>query len=385
MRFEFTTADRIVFGEGVLTEAGPLARSLGRRALVVTGASVARAEPLVSALKTHAVETVVLSAGGEPTVERVCQGAECARAEGCDLVIGFGGGSALDAAKAIAVLITNGGELMDYLEVIGAGRPLTKPGVSCLVLPTTAGSGTEATRNAVLTSPGHRLKVSLRSSFILPTAALVDPELSYDLPPELTASTGLDALSQLIEPYVCVRANPLVDALCVEGMRRVARSLRRACEHGRDTAARADMALASLFSGLALANAGLGAVHGFAAPIGGMFSAPHGAVCATLLPHVMEANVRALRQRQMTDRNPLQRYDEVARVLTGRPHASSEEGIDWVRSLCEVLAIPGLSAYGVTHAAVPLVAEKAAQATSMKANPITLTRQEMEDTLVAAL
>ena len=350
MKFEFATATRIIFGAGTLKEAGPLAKAFGRRALVVTGRDVRRAEPLLAILQAHAVAAVAFSVPGEPEIKTVQAGTALARRERCDCVISLGGGSALDAGKAIAAMLTNEGELLDYLEVIGRGRALARPSAPFIAIPTTAGTGTEVTRNAVLASPEHRVKVSLRSPFMLPRVALVDPELTYALPPDITASTGLDALTQLIEPYVCARANPMTDALCVDGMRRAARSLRRAFENGRDAAAREDMALASLFSGMALANAGLGAVHGFAGPIGGMFPAPHGALCAALLPHVMEANLRALRQRQPAS-EALRRYDEVARLLTGQVTASADDGVNWVRQLVSDLKIPRLGTYGITREA----------------------------------
>jgi len=280
--------------------------------------------------------------------------------------------------------LSNEGELLDYLEVIGRGRPLTQVAAPCLAIPTTAGTGTEVTRNAVLVSPAHRVKVSLRSPLLLPRVAVVDPDLTRDLPPALTASTGLDALTQLIEPYVCNRPNPVTDALCCEGIRRVRRSLRRACEEGGDPAAREDMALASLFGGLALANAGLGAVHGFAAPIGGRFAAPHGAVCAALLPHVMTANLQALQGRQ-PDGDALRRYAEVARLLTEDTAANAEAGVAWVRELTTALEVPSLRAYGLTRADLGALVADAAQASSMKANPILLTQDELTQTLEQAL
>lgn len=384
MRFEFATAGRILFGPGTLGEIGPLAAALGRRALVVTGRSPDRAAGLLSRLAAEGVSGTRFPIPGEPTTTRVLEGVAQARELDCDLVVGFGGGSALDAAKAIAALLGNEGDLFDYLEVIGRARPLPRPGVPCLAVPTTAGTGAEVTRNSVLASPEHRFKVSLRSPHLLPRVAVVDPELTLDLPPAITAATGLDALTQLIEPYVCLRANPLVDALCAEGIRRAARALPRACAHGRDLEARVDMALASLFSGLALANAGLGAVHGFAAPIGGMFPAPHGAVCAALLPHVMATNLRALRARQPAS-PALERYDEIARWLTGRPQARGEDGVHWVRDLVEALGIPPLRTYGLTETEVPAVVEKAAQASSMQANPIRLIREELTGILRRAL
>lgn len=384
MRFEFATAGRIVFGPGTLKEIGASARALGTRPLVVTGRNPARAVKLLELLVANGLSAATFAVASEPSTDAVLAGVEQARQSRCDLVIGFGGGSALDAAKAIAGLLGNDGNLLDYLEVIGRAQPLPRPGVPCLAIPTTAGTGTEVTRNSVLASPEHRVKVSLRSPFLLPRVAIVDPELTYGLPPAVTATTGLDALTQLLEPYVCNRANPLVDALCVEGIRRAARSLRRACECGEDPAAREDMALVSLFGGLALANAGLGAVHGFAAPIGGMFPAPHGAVCAALLPPVMAANVRALRERQPAS-PVLARFGEIARLLTDRPQATAEDGIAWVRELCRTVAIPPLRTYGVNEGDIPAVVEKAALASSIKANPIVLTREELAGALAAAL
>ncbi len=384
MRFEFATANRIIFGAGTFGECGSLAARMGHRALVVTGRSVERAAPLLDSLKTHQVEAVTFSVPGEPTVDLVREGVHTARAIGCDVVIGVGGGSALDTAKAIAVLVTNEGDLFDYLEVIGRGQPLTRPALPCIAVPTTSGTGSEVTRNAVLSSPEHRVKVSLRSHLMLPALALVDPELTRSMPPQVTAASGLDAFTQLIEPYVSRRANVLTDVLCREGISRVARSLYRACVDGDDMAAREDMALASLFGGLALSNAGLGAVHGLAGPMGGMFEAPHGALCGCLLPHVMAVNVRALRAR-MPESQALRRYEEVGRILTGDPEATAEDGAAWVERLVEKLGIPSLSAYGVTTADFPAVAERAALASSMQSNPIALTREEMEEILRRAL
>ena len=384
MRFEFATASRIVFGTGTFQQAGTIATSLGENALIVTGKSVTRAEPLVAQLAAAGVTGELFPVVGEPTTDAVVEGLARARVAQCDCVIAFGGGSAIDAAKAIAGLLTNGGKLEDYLEVIGHALPLTQPALPLLAIPTTAGTGAEVTRNAVLVSPERRVKVSLRSPHLLPRVALVDPELTFDLPPALTASTGMDALTQLIEPYVCGRANPMTDALCVEGIRRAARALFRAFEHGNDVAAREDMALASLFGGLALANAGLGAVHGFAAPIGGMFPAPHGAVCAALLPGVMAANVRALRERA-PDSPARHRYDVVARLLTDSPQARADDGVAWTKELYGTLQIPPLRAWGLAQEDVAAVADKAGQASSMKTNPISLTQEELRSVLRAAL
>jgi len=382
--FEFATATQIIFGAGRLREVGPRAADLGRRALVVTGARPARAQPLLELLKGHGVGITTFSVVGEPTIETIREGTAAAREARCDLVVGFGGGSAMDAAKAIAAMATNEGDLLDYVEVIGRGRSLTQPSLSCIVIPTTAGTGAEVTRNSVLASPEHRVKVSLRSTLLLPRLALVDPELTYSLPPGVTASSGLDALTQLVEPFVSLRANPLVDGICREGLGRVARSLRRAYNHGDDIEARTDMALASLLSGLALANAGLGAVHGFAGPIGGMFPAPHGAVCGRLLPHVMEANVRLLEQNE-PESPALGRYEEAARIVTGRADATASDGVAWVAQLVEEFGIPKLSHYGIRPADIPAVVERAALTSSMKANPAALRGEEMQEILARAL
>src|SRR5438132_1004478 len=332
MRFEFATATRILFGAGSVREAGSIAHALGRRALIVTGRDAARTAPLFSSLSEKGISQTLFPVIGEPSIETVRAGVQRAREDQCDLVIGFGGGSAIDAGKAIAALLTNQGEVLDYLEVVGRGKPLTNAPAPYLAIPTTAGTGAEVTRNAVLASPEHRVKVSLRSPYMLAKVALVDPELTLRLSPAVTAATGLDALTQLIEPYVCSRANPMTDAFCIEGLRRAARSLRLAFEEGTNAAAREDMSLASLFGGLALANAGLGAVHGFAGPIGGMFPAPHGALCGTLLAHVMAANLAALRLRQPAS-EALLRYERTARLLTGNQTATAEEGVNWVRKL----------------------------------------------------
>ncbi len=381
--FEFATATRIIFGAGMLREVAPLARQLGRRVLLVTGRSPERAEPLRKSLAAQNLGREVFSIAGEPTLDEVRAGVALAQAGHCDVVVGFGGGSAVDAGKAIAALLTNDGEVMDYLEVIGAARPLTRPGAPFIAVPTTAGAGAEVTRNAVLLSPEHRFKVSLRSPLMLARAAVVDPELTSDLPPTLTASTGLDALTQLIEPFVSTKANPMTDAFCREGMTRAARSLRRAWGGG-DLAARTDMALASLLGGLALANAGLGAVHGLAAPLGGMFPAPHGAVCAALLPQVMEVNVRALQARS-PEAEALRRYDEVARLLTGNVEATARDGVVWVRDLVALLRIPPLQKYGITAVDFSILAEKATQASSMKSNPVTLHDEELREILTGSL
>ncbi|HEV7992357.1 MAG TPA: iron-containing alcohol dehydrogenase [Gemmatimonadaceae bacterium] len=383
MSFEFAAPSRIVFGVGKLHDVGALAAALGSRALVVESGS-GRAEPLLTLLRERGVATSSFRVTAEPTTTLVERGAEHARTERCDVVVGFGGGSVIDAAKAIAALVTNRAPLREYLEVVGKGRPLSERAAPFIAIPTTAGTGAEVTRNAVLMVEEARVKVSLRSPLMLPAVALVDPALTYSLPPAVTASSGLDALTQCIEPFTSSQANPLADGIAREGIRRAASALRRAFHDGGDVGARGDMCITSLCGGLALANAKLGAVHGFAAPLGGMFPAPHGAVCARLLPRVAAMNVHALRERE--PHSPaLERYDEVARLLTGTLYARAEDGVAWLRELVDELGIPPLSAYGVTVDDIPRVVAQARKASSMQGNPIVLTDDELSDVLGAAI
>jgi alcohol dehydrogenase class IV len=382
--FEFATAGQILFGRGKLSELKKIAPTFGSRALLVTSGSEMRAEPVISILKTANIAYASLRVSAEPTVELARQGAVIAREFGAEFVIGFGGGAAIDAGKAVAALAANPGDPLDYLEVIGRGMPLANAPLPYIAIPTTAGTGAEVTRNAVLSSTAHGVKVSLRSPLMLPRVALIDPVLMVTLPAAITASTGMDALTQVIEPFVSNAANPMTDVFCRDGIARAARSLRRAYQDGNDIDAREDMALTALFGGLALANAKLGAVHGFAAPIGGMFDAPHGAVCAALLAPVMHANIAALRS-QIPWHPALERYAEIARLLTGNAEAKAEDGADWVRILTRDLGIPGLANYGIKPEAFAEIAEKAAQASSMKGNPIELTAAELSGILAEAL
>jgi alcohol dehydrogenase class IV len=384
MRFEFATSGRILFGPGTLREVAPAAAQLGSRVLVVTGRTRKRAGPLLDHLESLGLVVTTFPVSDEPTLETIRSGVALAREVSCEVVIGFGGGSVIDSGKAIAAMLTNRGDLLDYLEVIGNGQPLTQAPAPYLAVPTTAGTGAEATRNAVLTSLDHRVKVSLRSPLMLPRLAVVDPELTYSLPPHLTAGTGLDALTQLIEPFVCSSPNPITDALCHAGMQSIAGALRHAYRDGADAQAREAMALASLLGGMALANAKLGAVHGFAGTLGAMFPAPHGMICARLLPLVMAANVQALKTRAPIS-PALGRFAEVARILTGHSAATVAEGLDWLRALCIDFVVPPLSRFGLNENAIPQIVAQAQKASSMKGNPIALTEDELADILRQAL
>ncbi len=385
--FEFRCPEQVTFGNGCLNQVGETAARYGQRAMVAAGQRSADLERLLDFLSKSNVTAQVLTVRGEPTVPQIEQAVTQARAFGVDLVIGFGGGSALDSAKAISALLTNPGDPLDYLEVVGRGKPLTQRALPCICIPTTAGTGSEVTRNAVLAVPEKGVKVSLRSGLMMPSVALVDPELTYSLPKAITAATGMDALTQVIEPYVSRRANLLTDEYCRAGMLRAGRSLRRAVDSAEgqvDVAVREDMAFASLMGGLALANAGLGAVHGFAGVIGGQFSAPHGAICAALLPGVVQVNARALAERH-PQAVALSRYAEIAHLLTGNPTAEVVDLVAWLEELKQALAIPPLRAYGLKEEHVAEIVAKSAAASSMKANPLDLTSADLSEILRFAI
>ena len=384
MNFEFATAQRIVFGSGRLRDLPNLIQGMGHRAALVTGRDAQRIAPVFQALKEADANPAAFSIKGEPTTERIAELARQARELGCDFVVAFGGGSVIDAGKAIAALLTNTGELMDYLEVIGQGKPLTEEPAPCIAIPTTAGTGAEVTRNAVLLSPEHKVKVSMRHPKMLPSVALIDPELTLSMPPEITASTGLDAFVQLLEAFVSANSNPLTDSLCREGLKKTAHALHRAYVKGDDLAAREEMAFASLLGGLALANAGLGAVHGFAGAIGGMFNAPHGFVCAALLPATAQANIHALEKRA-AESPALEKYREVARIITGSQNANLSDGLQWLNDLSMHLFVPGLGDFGIQKPDFPAIVEKAKKASSMKNNPIVLTDEELAGILSDSL
>lgn len=383
MKFEFATAARIVFGQGTISEVSVNAQEMGKRACLVTGGSIERAKVLTEKLERNKIEYVTFSVKGEPTTTIAKLGTDTARDNKCDYVISFGGGSVLDTGKAIAAMLTNPGQLEDYLEVVGRGKPLVNRAAPHIAIPTTAGTGAEVTKNSVLGVPEHQVKVSMRSPSMLPALAIVDPLLTHSMSPYITATTGLDALTQLIEALVCIKSNPMTDGICLEGITAAGRSLQKAYENGNDESARNNMSLASLFGGLALANAGLGAVHGFAGPLGGMISAPHGAICAALLPFVIEVNIRALKARN-PDSKSLERYNIIAKILTNNQNAQAKKAIEWSRNLCNTLRIPSLKKLGLNQKDIPIAAEKSRKSSSMKGNPIELKDEELIEILEKA-
>jgi alcohol dehydrogenase class IV len=384
VRFDLAVPGDIRFGAGRVSEVPGVLADLGAsRVMVVTGRTTSRADGIRSALKDADISSVVFGVLTEPSVERVRAGLDLLLETSCDAVLGFGGGSALDVAKALAVLATSGTDLMDHLEIIGAGRSLERPGLPCVAVPTTAGTGSEVTRNAVLSGGG--VKASLRSPLLLPRVALVDPDLLVGVPRPTIAASGMDALSQLIEPLLSQRAHPFTDALARDGIRRSARSVRRAYEEGmEDSGVREDLAIASLFSGICLANSGLGVVHGLAAALAARLSAPHGAVCAATLAAAVDVNLRALRERAPEHRT-LPRITEVATLLTGQSDATAEDAIAWLQELTGALSVPGLASYGLSRDQIDAVVAAAQNASSMRGNPIELSDPEVSEIVTRSL
>eukprot|EP01052_Picozoa_sp_SAG31_P036918 SAG31_NODE_4678_length_3040_cov_3.101666_1_plen_411_part_00 len=378
--FEFITSSSIQFGQGKLAEVPGLLQKFGvHKPFIVNDGRPGGDKPLTSLLDQASVAYTTFSVLKEPSTESVEEAIALSASSDCDGVISIGGGSVIDTGKAVSALLTNGGRPIDYMEVIGEGKPMTLPAQPFIAIPTTAGTGAEVSKNAVLASIEHAQKVSLRSEYMLPKVALIDPELTVGVPPHITATCGLDALCHCLEAYCTHLNTPITDSIAREGMLRAARSMLRTFTHGDDINARSDMALTSLFGGIALANAKLGSVHGFAGVLGGMFEgSPHGGVVAACMPTAIRVNVRALRSRS-PDHDSLRRYTEVAQMLTGRVDATAEDGAQWLTDMLAAMDVPGLSHWGVTESdAAPgsELIQKAQGSSSMKGNPIALTDEE---------
>lgn len=377
MTFEFFNVPRILFGRGQLARLPDLVPSSARAFLVYNGSDIL-AERVEAAMKRPAAAR--FRQRGEPTVDDIDRALAAAREHRCDFVLGAGGGSAIDAAKAVAGLLSNGGGATDYMEIVGKGHKIARPAVPWIAIPTTAGTGAEVTRNAVIGWPAKKFKASLRSEMLMASAALIDPDLHVDVPPNVTASSGMDALCQCIEAYVSTGANALTDPIAVRGVELAGRYLKRAYDDGSDLEARQGMALAALFSGIALTNAGLGAVHGFAAPLGANFPVPHGTACGLLLPLVIEANVSAARQ-VPEGGALLQKYETVGRALGEREGSGFQTCADLARHL----NLPKLSQFGVAEADIEPMVQLAKRASSMRYNPVRLDDGALSKLLRGAL
>jgi len=384
MEFSFTTSGRIIFGLGSITSIGEILKYFGNRVFFIHGKSQPEPEIISNIIKKNKMEWEEFTVFNEPSVEVVDSAVKLARKVGCDCVIGFGGGAVIDTGKAVAAMVNNPGEVLDYLEIVGKGNPIQNPSKPYIAVPTTAGTGSEVTKNAVISVTQKKVKVSMRNTSMIPTIAVIDPELTYSVPPAITASTGMDAFTQVIEPYVSKLSNRMVDLFCVEGIKTAAKSLSQAYKEGQNAEARSNMSWVSLLGGLSLANAKLGAVHGFAGPIGGMFHASHGSICAALLPSVMKINIKAL-QEDNQRRDKLNRYKQIAEWVTGNKNASAEDGANWVAQLSDEMEIPSLRKIGIKIKDIPLIIEKSKNASSMKGNPIQLSDEELEEILKLSL
>lgn len=383
--FNLTGLPQVVFGDGSINKLPALARGFGQHALVITGARSYIQTPHWPALQAElqsvgvAVSHAVVD--GEPSPELVDDIATKFKADGIDVVVGIGGGSVLDAAKAVAGLLRIPNSVMDYLEGVGPELPYQGPEVPFIAVPTTAGTGSEATKNAVLSRQGaDGFKKSFRHDRLVPKYAVVDPELLATCPKPLIAANGMDAFTQLLESYVSMRANPVTDALAMSGIRAVRDSLHGwYFERGDVAGHRANMAYAALMSGITLAQVGLGSVHGLAAPLGAFFPIPHGVVCGTLVAECTRTNIALLQQRQPSS-DALWRYAHVGRVMKHDMTLSERDGlkalIDVLETWTDELELPRLSKYGMQASDIPHVVANC-RGSSMKTNPIVLADDEV--------
>ncbi len=385
--FRFGNTPRIHFGPGSFNLLGKLVEGLGKKALVVTGVrslrSSGKMDALLGDLRGRGIAFHHIAVEGEPTPEYVDQAVSQYGGEDIQVVLAVGGGSVIDAGKAISAMLPQGGSVMDYLEGVGE-REHSGVKVPFIAVPTTAGTGSEATRNAVLRRVGPRgFKKSLRHENFTPEVAVVDPELALSCPSHLTAWCGMDAFTQLLESYLSTLASPLTDALAWGGMELARGNLVAACGEGaNDVDVRGAMACAALISGITLANAGLGIVHGFASAIGGFFDIPHGVACGTLLAPSIQANIQALKEIGSPGEAALFKYAKVGCLLKGLSVSDIPSGCDYLvetlRRWTEELEIPRLGDYGIGEEDV----ERIISETGAKNNPVELDQQAMRAILL---
>lgn len=378
--FSFSSPQTIHFGRGQSQQAASIAKGFGETVLIIYGSNAKRAEWLVTLCNNAGLSVKTISCQNEPSlpdIERALAGLQGFRPA---VVIGLGGGSVIDMAKALAALIPSTGPALSYLEVVGDGRPLDAPPIPMIALPTTAGTGAEVTKNAVISVPEHGLKVSLRDPRMIPQIAIVDADLMQGAPQRVTLAAGLDAVTQVIEPYLSIKSNPMTDAICRAAIPVALRELRHVVENDAPDAWDA-MAWVSTCGGLALANAGLGAVHGFAGVIGGKTNAPHGEICGTLLPAVLESHLRqAEKHTDIHDRLTWVLGHIDTNFATGRQGG----GLAELRQWSTTLGLRSLKDLGLSSCDYGAVADAAVTASSMKGNPFSLTHVDLIEILRAA-
>jgi alcohol dehydrogenase len=389
--FSIARLPRIEFGSGAVAKLPALAAHYGKRLLLVTGQRAfvesPHGERLFAALKAQGFDWEHVRVTGEPSPQFVDAQVASLRGRDIDAVLGIGGGSALDAAKAIAGLLKPGNSVMDHLEGVGPELPYRGPATPFIAVPTTAGTGSEATKNAVLSVQGaDGFKKSFRDDTLVAEWAVVDPDLLASCPPELIAADGMDAFTQLLESFVSTRSNPMTDALARSGIMAVKDSL-LSLHREQSAATREKMAYASLLSGICLAQTGLGSVHGLASPLGAFFPIPHGVVCGTLAATATAINVEAMEARE-PDNPALPKYAEIGRRFAMQKGLNGKDARDWLvrtlRQWQEELQLSRLSAYRIASADFPRIVANS-RGSSMKTNPIVLTDAEIARILEARL
>lgn len=376
--FNFMTSGRVVFGEGALANSLSLIRQHGYSVLLVTGKGIQRSSIVLDYLNKQKLRYQHISVGNEPNITMVEEAAVLGRKFNPEVVVAFGGGSVIDMGKALAAIIPNQGNVYDYVETVGRNVPLKTRPIPVIAIPTTASTGSEVTKNAVLRSGQDKIKVSLRDPGMLPVAAIIDPTLTYGTSTAISARGALDTFTHLMEAYVCNDPNPFSDMLCEEGFRRLSRSVVNACLYD-EHAAREDLSFAAMLGGMAQTNAKLGGIHGLASALGGELKAPHGVITARLAPYVMRENILNAEANQ--EEVILGRYQTMAHILTGRQNANLHDAVLWVESILSRLDIPELGEFGVCATTFDVVAESALKSVDIRGNASTLDQQRLVNIL----
>ena len=372
--FQFMTSTKIIFGDGALPASLSLFNQYGYSVLLVTGNTLERTSLVTDYLDAQSMRYQHISVSGEPNIKMVEEAATSARRFKPDMVVAMGGGSAIDMGKALAAVLPNQGNLYDYVEVVGRNVPLKTKPLPFIAIPTTASTGAEVTKNAVLKSGQDQVKISLRSPDMLADVAIVDPALTHGTNPYLSGRGAMDAFTHLMEAYVCGEPNPLTDMICEEGLRKLSRSVIQACIYD-EPQARSDLAFASMLGGMAITNAKLGAAHGLASALGGKISAPHSVITARLAPFVMLENIAVAKEQQRND--ILARYQRIAQIVTGNVEAKEEEAIAWLSEVLDTLKLPSLLEFGVCEAQFDEVSADALKSVAIKGNPLPLNQERL--------